>query len=367
MPGRFVGRNRIHGLERKINRIKANQNGGGHLRRLDMRKSAVILVFVFFIFISLAYGAESDKQKVIADSVIWVVENAEKGQVIKLTGDGKTVLSRKGGFSYAKDITVDSRDGSIWVVDTGNNQIIKLSSDAKTELARISGFALPYHGSIDPNDSSYWVADQNHFEVVKLSSEGKEQLRITGFTLPHEVEVSPYDGSVWVMDSMGGKIIKMSPEGEILGQLEGFGFLMHIAISPFDGACWVLQNRHTNKEGVNALIKISSDCKEVLVNNTDVARLNHLSINPIDGSCWLVDKENRKLYNIAQDGKTLIFSLDTVSQPLSISKVDPLDGSFWVGYKETGEIVKISAMADVLARVSGFKIPFAIVVSGLKE
>lgn len=337
-----------------------------------MRNKVTMLGFLYIFLTGIflnSYALDKNIQLSENKTFIWVIENIEKGEIIKLTGDGKTELVRRGGFKYPHDLSIDYRDGSIWVIDTGNSQVVKLSNDGKTELLRLSGFKEPFHGAIDQGDGSFWVADESNFEVVKISSEGKEKLRITGFILPHEIRISPYDGSVWVLDAMGGKVIKLSSEGEILGQVEGLGFLKHFAISPLDGSCWVAQIEHVDKESVNALIKISADCKSILAKSNNFGKPFRLSVNPVDGSCWVMDSDKGNLYNIAQDCQTQLFKLN-FPIPLgleNISDIDKTDGSFWICDSGSHEIIKLSAIGKELTKVSGFNTPLDIVVYCPKE
>ncbi|MDP1852897.1 MAG: hypothetical protein Q8L26_01620 [Candidatus Omnitrophota bacterium] len=319
-----------------------------------IKRRLIIPVALTCLFI-LAWTSGLFAQAGNKGGVVWVVDfkDGTNAEVIKFNADSGIELSRKGGFKQSKDLTRDPRDGSIWVIDTGNNQIVRLSSDGSTELARLSGFAYPHHGSLNIADESFWVADEKHSEVVKLSADGKsELLRISGFNLPHDIEVSSYDGSVWVLDLKS--VIKLSPSGEILGRLDGLEQLRHFAISPFDGSCWVLKS----SEG---MVKISPDGTKMLTDNPDISGLE-LSVNPIDGSCWVADSKSGILYNIASDGKTRLLKLDSLFKaPIAISAINPLDGSFWVGDSGRGEIIKISGTGKELKKITGLVTPDDII------
>ncbi len=297
--------------------------------------------------------AEDDNKS----GAVWVLDlkDGNIADVVKVSVDGNIEFSRKGGFKRAKDLEIDPRDGSIWVTDTGNNQIVKLSSDGKTELARVGSLDRPLHACVSPTDGVLWIADEGRYEVLKVSSGGrKELLKLTGFTKPHDIEASLYDGSVWLLDSEGGRVIKFSSSGEVLGQVDGLGSLRHFAISPFDGSCWVVKTD-------SGIVKISPDGKKVLADTPDLVGFE-LSVNPIDGSCWVVDREGRKLYNMASDGKTQLLEFNnSFKTPIAISSINPSDGSFWVGDSGRGEVIKISGTGKELTKISGFLIPIQII------
>jgi len=89
---------------------------------------------------------------------------------------------RSGGFDEPFDIDVDPRNGSngvaaAWVADRTHGEAVKIGSNG-TELVRThpTSFVESHFVSVDSRDGSVWVADEFSSRLAKLSALGEETL-----------------------------------------------------------------------------------------------------------------------------------------------------------------------------------------------
>ena len=112
----------------------------------------------------------------------WVANvNLPNGEAVKLASDG-TELVRKNptGFFEARFVSVNSRDGSVWVGDPNSGRVAKLSTDGQ-ETRNL--FLDPTSLAVDVTDDAVWIGTGNISEpkLLKLDSNGTELLSISGF------------------------------------------------------------------------------------------------------------------------------------------------------------------------------------------
>jgi hypothetical protein len=141
---------------------------------------------------------------------------------------------RLGGFHDPTDIDIDpgNRSGasgeSTWAADDLHAEAVKIAPDG-TELVRVTPtafFELRYV-SVDSKDGSVWVGDPNHERVAKLSALGEESLNLS--INPTGLGVDVTDQAVWIgtgfdtdasllkLDSNGSQLLSISGLGTIRG------------------------------------------------------------------------------------------------------------------------------------------------------
>lgn len=162
------------------------------------------------------------------DGTCWFT-NSSLGQVVKLSADGLSELSRRSGFSSPSEVACNVSDGSCWVADRNNNEVVKLSLGGQ-ELLRIDGFQQPASLDVNPIDGSVIVADTGHDQVVRLDPAGGEMWRIDGLNDPRGVFVDTESGNAWVMDYRNNEVVKLAPNGEELLRIGGFTFPRSLAL-----------------------------------------------------------------------------------------------------------------------------------------
>jgi len=136
---------------------------------------------------------------------------------------------RLSGFEEPEDIAIDpgnsSRGGeSTWVADSGHGQAVKIASDG-TELVRVSptGFFDVRFVSVNSRDGSVWVGDNNSGRVAKLSFLGEEAKNLS--INPTALAVDVADDAVWIGTGFdeGAKVLKLDSDGSELLSISGLG------------------------------------------------------------------------------------------------------------------------------------------------
>ncbi|MCK4796592.1 MAG: Ig-like domain repeat protein, partial [Spirochaetes bacterium] len=269
--------------------------------------------------------------------------------IVDFVADEEFEELRLGGFSIpsAGDniISVDSRNGCVWVVDGiyGDFRLVKLDS-AGNELLRKNEFIYISGISVDSTDGSVWIIASR--EIVKLDSLGNELLRRGGFGgNSNEICVNPTDGSVWIIASR--EIIKLDSLGNELLRKSGFHYICDVSVNSTDGSVWVADGR-------NDIVKLDSLGNELLRENGfyDIERI---SVNSTDGSVWIADfgyKLGGKVVKLDSSGNRLVY-ISGFFWPRGVS-VNSADGSIWVvGYYD-GALAKFDSSGNELLRKSGF-------------
>ncbi|NOG84533.1 MAG: PKD domain-containing protein [Planctomycetes bacterium] len=167
----------------------------------------------------------------IVDSKDTELTGKERGLVgyWKLNTTTDTGIQAVTGFNDPIGISVDQKDGSVWVSDQWNHQVVKLAPDG-TELYRRSGYNRPIGVSVNQSERTAWVADSAHDQVVKLAPNGSEIVRLNGFNNPHDLEVNPVDGTVWIADQTHDQVVKLAPDGRELLRLRGFNDPLSVSV-----------------------------------------------------------------------------------------------------------------------------------------
>jgi len=170
------------------------------------------------------------------DGSVWTSELHEPRatrQVVKFSRRGDELV-RIGGFSrFVSSISLDDRQGNIWVADRFANEIVRLtgtdaelnfydaSSQSGSRHVRVGGFDEPFSVSANPNRDgdgagNAWAANRIPGEVVKLAPSGSELVREAspGFEI-RQVEADHLRGDVWAQVLIDG-LARYSSEGEEL-------------------------------------------------------------------------------------------------------------------------------------------------------
>jgi hypothetical protein len=117
---------------------------------------------------------------------------------VHLAEDG-VELWRGGAFSYLSSLSVNSTDGSCWVVDAANGTVAHLNAQGGELWRGAIGGAVGV--SVNSTDGSCWVAAG--YSVVHLAADGGELSRVGGYddlSRRHSVSANSADGSCWVSD-----------------------------------------------------------------------------------------------------------------------------------------------------------------------
>jgi streptogramin lyase len=135
---------------------------------------------------------------------------------------------RLSGFDEPLDIAIDpgnrSRGGeSTWVADRNHGQAVKIASDG-TELVRVrpTGFFEVRFVSVNSRDGSVWVGDPSSGRVAKLSFLGEEAKNLS--INPTALAVDVKDDAVWIGTGIEeARVLKLDSDGSELLSMSGLG------------------------------------------------------------------------------------------------------------------------------------------------
>ena len=107
----------------------------------------------------------------------WVADRLH-GQAVKIASDGTELARvRPTGFFEVRFVSVNSRDGSVWVGDPTSGRVAKLSfRGEEAKNLSINPTAL----AVDVTDDAVWIGTgfEEKARVLKLDSDGSELLSI---------------------------------------------------------------------------------------------------------------------------------------------------------------------------------------------
>jgi len=130
-------------------------------------------------------------------------------RLFSIGSDGLPLKELKGYLWMAKSLSVDPRDASCWIADSGNHRVIHVAADGQTTLWS-GDFNLPKSVSVNPTDGSCWVADTLNGRVWHLAEDGTPLWIGTGFARPVSVSANADDGSCWVADLSTGEVVHLA-------------------------------------------------------------------------------------------------------------------------------------------------------------
>jgi hypothetical protein len=163
----------------------------------------------------------------------WIADRQLK-KVGALKGD--ILFSKEISKFCASSVDIDSESGSAWVTvrETPNiagssNQLLKFDANGKALATIELGMKAPFHVSVDPKDGSVWVA---HFgkSIERFSKDGKSEAEYPVAALT--VQVDPDGGDIWVVTSMD--VQKMTPNGDVTKRISHAGKTSQAWIAPLE-------------------------------------------------------------------------------------------------------------------------------------
>lgn len=183
-------------------------------------------------FISPLYGIALDQQ-----GSIFVVDNGNN-RIQKFDNNGNFIVlwgnfgSANGNFHNPTGVACDA-DGNVYVVDTNNHRIQKFDGKLGQYLMKFGSrgngegqFSSPWGVAVDRVRGYVYVVDSANFRVQKFDHMGEFVMQWGSFGnndgqfyFPRGVAVDPSDGAVYVVDMGNHRIQKFDTSTNVLPQL----------------------------------------------------------------------------------------------------------------------------------------------------
>ncbi len=276
-------------------------------------------------------------------------------------GDGATSTEQNPyhsyliGGSYSVSLTVtnyagsDTKAVSDYVTITGRPVEIRQF----VELWREESFA-PRCASVNSVDGSCWVIDGDAKQVVHFAADGQELWRGGNFVDPQSLAANP-DGSCWVADQVNATDVvmaRLAQDGSELWRADAYTRpcaysvgAASLSANATDGSCWLTGC------GAPAMFNFALD-------GTETPRPfvgAFLVVNSADGSYWVVERQTWQLVHFSKDGVEL-WRGEFVRGDGGMA-VDPTDGSVWVGEANSSNVLHLAANGSRLSVSPGFSPP----------
>ncbi len=333
------------------------------------------------------------------DGSCWVADT-ENNHLVHLDAQGNQllrqdcyweILALRRCFGELSSVSVNPTDGSLWVADTGNSHLVHLEETVVYEqpvlvlvdgYERPWGFLQPEALSVNPKDGSCWVADTGHSRVVRVAEDGTSEIkawRTDSRSEIRSVSVNPTDGSCWFANSGMNEVEHLLFDVPNVSSMSSDEFVYPRSVSAdpnptyeddpyqYGGTlvrwyCWAADTyggRVARIEERHWLVDhhhIVEAWKVTFVQ--DFSTPECVSVNVQDGSCWVVDSGGNEVVHLAADG-TELWRKACLTYPLSLS-VNSTDGSCWVADSLNDEVVHLAENGAGLLRVGGFKFPHSV-------
>lgn len=292
---------------------------------------------------------------------------ADYYNVFKISANGEAIAIQ--GFSQPLSLSINPKDGSIWVADTDAVRVRKLSA-AGQDLFELNSTSTPPAFttnpgslSVDPRDGSCWVAVFD--TIYKYSADGKQLAKVEGFNEP-VVAVNPLNGDCWVADSSNARVVRLSAAGGQLAEIQIPDLTQpkSISVNPKDGSCWVL-DAFTRK-----LVRFSpggQTALEIVVLSGSTAIMSTAVSASVDGGCWvavMIDMMNDAVIKLDANGKQVL-KVDGFQMPSGLAS-DPKDGGCWVANTNGGQIAKITSSGQIASNIENLTYPKVVAVAPVK-
>ncbi len=274
----------------------------------------------------------------------------------------------EGQFSNPKGMAV-ARDGSLYVVDTGNHRVEKFDASGKFVSAiggqgNIQGqMQEPWSVAVAP-DGTLYVADTWNHRIQKFDATGKFQLlwgqfgdvgpqggpdKPTLFYGPRAVAVDA-EGNVWVVDTGNKRVVKFDDNGQPLtvygssGTSAGqFSEPVGIAVSAKTGEIYIAD---TWNHRVQRFSKDFVPLAQWPINGwetTSVVNKPYLALDAND-NVYVTDPENHRVLKYANDGRLLAIigkpGTDASSFNLPTGIAIDAQGNLFVGDSSNNRVMK---------------------------
>jgi hypothetical protein len=242
------------GLDAAHGRLLVADTGNNRIRWTDVTTLGATPTFTEFGYQAsrTAAGALTDPQAVAADAAgnVYVV-NALAGTVVKFSWSGGTYaydptfcstnphVVAGTAIKYPRDVAV-APDGSIYLLDSGNNRILKAADASATAWSVYytgTDWSNPYGLDVDGTGNIY-VADTGNSRIVKLTGTtvaatfGTYGQDDQNLRYPRDVAVDS-NGRMFVADTYNHRIVVLASDGHLLrklGQAPDFGTVDKIVV-----------------------------------------------------------------------------------------------------------------------------------------
>jgi len=273
------------------------------------------------------------------------------GELLRLTADGRRVLSSDPFYVNPTAVAVDPTQGLVWVSDPYSGVVVRINPGNGERLI-VNDPGLPGAIAIDPVRHTAWVCDERQGEVAQFRSDGEPGVppAIGPIQLALAVAVDPLDQSVWVCDN-GARAVRQFTTTGLARWARSLPRPSRIAIDSLTRIGWV-----TSFES-SVVMRVAS--------NGAVLDTLHGFLGPIGvavdarrGRVWIADAVAGTIVALHRDG-TVERRTPGFSEVRELA-VDLATGNVWATVPGDGRVVVLSPAGAIVTQIAGLSLPHAI-------
>lgn len=298
-------------------------------------------------------------------TLTWIADFDDRS-IVKLSHDGRNVITRTLLFLPAFRITVDKQRGSVWALLTDR------PSRTSGELARFdfNGNPLGSFGdfvgivdfALDATDGSIWVADSLGKGLIRFDREGRQIAQRIDVPKISALAFNNFAGELWALTAYQGQLLRIASQPvvdtlQIVTQDLFSGMPRAIDVYQATGSAWIAMGDSViciDREGGNR-------CKA----NATFQYASRVAIDQLTGECWVIDESldffrDSRVLKFGAGGE-MLFEVSGFDRPQALS-VNPYDSSCYIADTLRGRTVIISKSGAVLPGYGDLITPFDLEV-----
>ncbi|MBI5170390.1 MAG: hypothetical protein HZA61_12950 [Candidatus Eisenbacteria bacterium] len=297
-------------------------------------------------------GQHAAEDEATAGALRAYVADPGAGAVVRLSPDGRDVITRWTSFGDVQSVAVDGEAGLVWVSSWADGLAGWLDPSTPFTL-QVTGLSSPYTLAVDRGDNTVWICDRSGALVHRdLNGASASPGTIPLLDDPIGVAVGPSDRSVWVCEGGGNRVRRWNSVGTPVATAFLGASPSRVAVDSLTRVAWVtsLQGARVWRIAENgAVLDSSSACAGPIGIALDRPR----------GLAWVADAVGNRVVALDLATLAVVRTIGGFVEPRSVA-VDPTTGEVWIVARGTRAVLRCASDGTVLDRLAGFADPSEI-------
>ena len=279
--------------------------------------------------------------------VPWVADYG-RAVAVRLTADGRRILSEDGGYAGPTDVAVDPAREAVWISDTNGGQLVIYNPRTGQHLV-IGTAPAPAALALDPVDGGVWVCDGQSDAVFHFQSDGStgSPFMLSPISNPLDATVDGVDRSLWVCERGADHLRHFTSSGSPAGFVNLIA-PSRVAVDSATHAAWATS--FTTRQ-----VFVVSNVPAVRESIGGFQGPIGIAVDARRGRVWIADAPANQVVALRRDG-TEEFRIGGLGEPHELA-IDLASGNAWVTLSATGEVAVLSPTGTVIRRVGGLTTP----------
>ena len=275
----------------------------------------------------------------------WVAD-AGAGTLVRLSPDGRDVVSSYSDAGGLQSLAVDPADGRVWT-SARYDAVVTTRLPGDLVPVDITGLGQPYSLAVSPLDHGAWICELAG-TLAHYSEEGLPLEHVDLLEMPSGVSVSPRDFSVWVCENGADRARHLNSGGALIAMAH-VSTPSRVAVDSLSGQAWITSfdsGRVWRVSALGALLDSSSAASGPI----------GIAVDPRRGRAWVADARGSRVVVLDVATMRVLFTVTGLPEARDLD-LDLATGEAWVVARSSQEIVRISRDGVVLQRIGGFNDP----------